>query len=74
MILIFFFIGFTNMITTSTEKLNTLTEEIISGRRLKKNDDISALTEAPTDLLSSCADRLRAHFWRELQILCTVRP
>ena len=60
------------MITTSTEKLNTLTEEIISGRRLKKNDDISALTEAPTDLLSSCADRLRAHFSGDRVDLCSI--
>ena len=49
-----------------------LTEEIISGRRLTRGDDLSFLLECELGELCACADRLRQHFSGDRADLCSI--
>jgi biotin synthase len=60
------------MNSTISKELNTLTEEIISGRRLSKSDEITVLKNASVEDLSACADRLRSHFSGDRVDLCSI--
>ena len=42
--------------------IKNMTEQIINGRRLTKNDDLSFLLNTELDVLTECADKLRKHF------------
>ena len=55
-----------------SKELYSLTEEIINGRRLSKDDDISVLKSASVEDLSACADRLRSHFSGDRVDLCSI--
>ncbi len=55
-----------------SKELYSLTEEIINGRRLSKDDDISVLKSASVEDLSACADRLRSHFSGDKVDLCSI--
>ncbi len=50
----------------------TLTEQIISGKRLTRDDDLSFLLNADLDELCSCADKLRKHFSGDRANLCSI--
>jgi biotin synthase len=52
--------------------LYDLAEEIISGRRLDKDDDLDYLLECNLDDLKSGADVIRKHFKGEKVNLCTI--
>ena len=49
-----------------------LATEIINGRRLSENDDLSALKEAALDKLCEGADSIREHFIGDGVDLCTI--
>ena len=53
-------------------KLSTLTKEIIAGTRLKPEDDISLLLEAPLDELQSAAGEVQRVFCGRHVDLCTI--
>ncbi|MBO6141143.1 MAG: biotin synthase BioB [Ruminococcus sp.] len=52
--------------------INKLTDEIIGGRRLDENDDLSFLLSAPLDELTKAADKLRRHFSGNKANLCSI--
>ncbi|MBO6290653.1 MAG: biotin synthase BioB, partial [Selenomonas sp.] len=53
-------------------KLSTLTKEIIAGTRLKPEDDIILLLEAPLDELQSAAGEVQRFFCGRHVDLCTI--
>ena len=53
-------------------ELKSLTDEIISGRRLGAEDDLSFLTDCDLEELGRSADRLQKHFSRDRVDLCTI--
>ncbi len=53
-------------------QLSKLTDEIISGRRLKEDDELGFFTDCNLDELGRCADRLRQHFNADKVDLCTI--
>lgn len=52
--------------------ISSLTNEIISGRRLTADDDLCFLKESPLQTLSAAADRLRQHFSGNKASLCSI--
>ena len=52
--------------------INKLTDEIIGGRRLDENDDLSFLLSAPLDELTKAADKLRRHFSGNKANFCSI--
>ena len=53
-------------------KLNPITEQIIAGKRLGREDDLSFLLQADLGELTACADRLRRHFSGDHANLCSI--
>ena len=53
-------------------KLNPITEQIIAGKRLGREDDLSFLLQADLEELTACADRLRRHFSGDHANLCSI--
>lgn len=53
-------------------KLSELADEIISGRRLGREDDLTGFLEGSLDELCRGADRIRAHFRGNKVDLCTI--
>ncbi|MCD7921995.1 MAG: biotin synthase BioB [Clostridiales bacterium] len=49
-----------------------LAEEIIDGRRLSREDDLSGFIDCPLEELCRGADRIRAHFRGDKVDLCTI--
>jgi len=56
----------------SNTELESLTDEIISGRRLSAEDDLSFFTDCDLEVLGRSADRLRKHFSKDRVDLCTI--
>ncbi len=52
--------------------IKNLTEQIINGRRLTKDDDLSFLFDSELDDLTECADILRRHFSGSRADLCSI--
>lgn len=52
--------------------ITKLTEQIISGKRLTREDDIGFLLGSELNELCACADRLRRHFSGERANLCSI--
>ncbi len=52
--------------------LSALAEEIINGRRLTREDDLSGFADCPLDELCRGADRIRAHYRGNKVDLCTI--
>lgn len=52
--------------------LNELTLEIINGKRLCKNDDLSFFENCELKELTFCADKIRKHFCGERIDLCSI--
>lgn len=52
--------------------IKNMTEQIINGRRLMKNDDLSFLLNTELDVLTECADKLRKHFSGGTANLCSI--
>ena len=52
--------------------LTSLTNEILNGRRLTKDDDLSFFASCDLNMLCENADRLRKHFCGEKVDLCTI--
>ena len=52
--------------------IKNMTEQIINGRRLTKNDDLSFLLNTELDVLTECADKLRKHFSGGTANLCSI--
>ncbi|MBQ8968082.1 biotin synthase BioB [Ruminococcus sp.] len=52
--------------------MEKLTEEIIKGRRLTKDDDLSFLIDTELEKLTECADKLRRHFSGTKADLCSI--
>ena len=53
-------------------ELESLTDEIISGRRLGAEDDLRFFTDCDLNELGRSADRLRKHFSKDRVDLCTI--
>ena len=51
---------------------NQLADEIIRGRRLTGEDDLSGFITADLDALRAGADRIREHFIGDKVDLCTI--
>lgn len=49
-----------------------LAQEIINGRRLGREDDMTVLTDAPTDDLCNCADSIRKALCGDKADLCSI--
>lgn len=49
-----------------------ITEQIINGKRLTKEDDLSFLLSGDLDELTECADKLRRHFSGSRANLCSI--
>ena len=49
-----------------------ITEQIINGKRLTKEDDLSFLLRGDLDELTECADKLRRHFSGSRANLCSI--
>ena len=52
--------------------VSILADEIINGRRLSKDDDLSILKKAPLQELCDGADRIRSHFTGDRVDLCSI--
>lgn len=52
--------------------LQSLTEEIINGKRLSRNDNLIFFKTADLNELCNCADKLRQHFVGDNVYLCTI--
>ena len=52
--------------------IQNLTNEIIDGRRLGREDDLSFLKECPLDELTEGADKIRKELVGERVDLCTI--
>ncbi len=52
--------------------IKKLTDEIIEGRRLTREDDTSFFETCPLDELTAGADRVRSHFSGDKVDLCTI--
>ena len=52
--------------------INKLTDQIIEGRRLTAEDDLSFLLQSDLSELTACADRLRKHFSGSRANLCSI--
>lgn len=54
------------------ENLSAAADEVIAGRRLTRDDDLSFLTEADTDALCGNADRIRKALCGDRVDLCSI--
>ncbi len=52
--------------------IKELTEQIINGKRLTKEDDLSFLLDTELEILCGCADKLRRHFSGNKADLCSI--
>lgn len=52
--------------------IKELTEQIINGRRLTREDDLSFLLKSELNELAECADKLRRHFSGSIADLCSI--
>ena len=52
--------------------IRNITEQIINGKRLTKDDDLSFLLNSGLDELTECADKLRRHFSGSRANLCSI--
>ena len=52
--------------------INKLTDQIIEGRRLTEEDDLSFLLQSDLSEMTACADRLRKHFSGSRANLCSI--
>lgn len=52
--------------------IKRITDRIIEGKRLTKEDDLSFLLISELSVLSECADRLRRHFSGSCADLCSI--
>lgn len=52
--------------------IKELTEQIINGKRLTKEDDLSFLLDKELEILCGCADKLRRHFSGNKADLCSI--
>ncbi len=52
--------------------IKNITEQIINGRRLTEDDDLSFLLTCDLDELTECADKLRRHFSGTKANLCSI--
>ena len=52
--------------------IKKITEKIINGKRLTKEDDLSFLLSTELEELTECADKLRKHFSGSRADLCSI--
>ena len=52
--------------------IKELTEQIINGKRLTKEDNLSFLLDTELEILCGCADKLRRHFSGNKADLCSI--
>ena len=56
----------------SNMEIETITEEIIAGKRLTGEDDLKPLLQTDLNRLTACADKLRQHFSGDSANLCSI--